>query len=1224
MLHLLRRPFVLSFVSALLSGFVHPSSAQTLYWDVDGPNPGAGGAQPGEIWNLTSSLWNNVAGDAMPVAWDNSGLATAVFAAGTDATGSYVVTLGAGGSVLLSGLTLNAGSLTLAQQTLADSLDFGAVAAALNVAAGSSLTLQAPLAGSGGLIKSGAGTALLAGSQAPGGAYSVQAGELKLADGLTVSAGALTLGGAAGQASVLTLGSSTVFNLGGGLTFANAGTPMAAVVQGGVLNLNGSRTFTIQNIASEADLSITSVIGDGSISSGLIKAGAGTLVLSGENTYTGTTTVNAASGSLWIQGNQAGITASSGLAVGAASSVVIGSPADTAAVNRLGDEASVRLTGGASGGASLSYAGSNFAEAAVHHETAGALVFAGDHRSSLTLTPGAGDEVSLSLASLAREDHAVGLVRGAALGAATGTADSSRVTFVAEPTLVSGILPWLIGDASSTGTGTALVTYSTGQGLRLLSAGDYSSSVASGGHFLKSTAGALSVNASSVVASWTGSSTGTTTLGSGVTLAVQSGAMLFSSTGGITGGTLDLASSQEGIIHLAAGVAVTATLNSVITGTQGLTLSGSGAGNKILVLGGANTFTGDVRVYGGILQLNNAAAINAGGVNSMALQSGGTLRLNGQSITLQELNGAGALVNNHATVNSTLTVSAGSFSGMINNGAAASTGLVKKGSGTLTLQGNNAYSGGTVIEGGTVQLGNGGNGGRLSGTTSIQLRAGTRLLLTNTSGNNVLSDRVNNAASLLLQGATLEFNNSAAAGTDYAETVGVVTLGAGASQVTADQAAAGRVSELVLSGLVRQTGGTVNFTGGGSGLGTSTRNRLDITGAAAGFLGGWATVGNEFAKHVTDIDAVLAGDQGSVAAFTAADYSTAVQADWNAALHVKPSADQTLNAAREVASVNLTAGIDINLGGSLLTVQSGGLIKQGGAVGNNGAANRSQITNGTLTAGSSAGAELLLRVTGANLNIAAVIADNGAGSVHVVKGGAGLLNLSGANSYSGTTYVNAGTLVASSATATGSGSVIVAGSARLGGSGTAGSTAPGASFMLETGGTVFAGQSGVFDAQVLTLKAETSFTLRGTLELDIVGGTASGGLNAQTGSHDRIVFSSSAGDGLGAPLLSDSILRLNTNVAVSAGGWTEGSSFRLFDWSGLTGTFANLPDDGVRTGNPANLPDLSSLGLAWDWSQLYSGGLIAVTSIVPEPGRVLLLAAGLLGTQLRRRRPSTD
>jgi hypothetical protein len=106
----------------------------------------------------------------------------------------------------------------------------------------------------------------------------VQAGELKLGDGLTVNAGGLTLGGAAGQAALLSLGSGTVFNLGGGLTFSSVGSPLPAVVQGGQLNLNGSRTFTIQNIASESDLSITSVIGDGSLSSGLIKAGAGTLV----------------------------------------------------------------------------------------------------------------------------------------------------------------------------------------------------------------------------------------------------------------------------------------------------------------------------------------------------------------------------------------------------------------------------------------------------------------------------------------------------------------------------------------------------------------------------------------------------------------------------------------------------------------------------------------------------------------------------------------------------------------------------------------------------------------------------------------------------------------------------------------------------------------------------------------------------------------------------------
>lgn len=1219
-------------IIALLAAVLLASRAQgqSLYWDTNGSTVGAGSTAPAGLWDLSALRWNNAAGDGTATGWGNTGLETAFFAAGSDATGAYEVTLGAGAALKLSAVSVGAGSLTLSPQTDVDGLDFGTANAALHVAAGASLTIASFVSGSAGLTKGGTGTVLLSGSTLPTGAYVVQAGELQIADGVNVNAGALTLGGSAGVGATLTLGTTAVFNLGGTLTYSNAGTPLAAVIQGGTMKLNGSRAFTIQNVAADPDLTITSVIADGSVSSDLIKGGGGSLLLTGANTYSGVTTI---SGALHVQGNSASIAGSSAMNIGAGAVANIGAAADSVVVNRLGDSAAITLTGGAAGAATLNYIGANTATQIVHAEKTGALTIAGDHRSVVTLTPGSGDELVVTFDSLARGDHAVGVVRASNLSVAEGTADSTRVFFTTAPTLTGGIIPWLLGDASTTGSGTGFVTYASSSGLRLLSGGDYATPAAatSGANVLKSATGAQAVNTSVVVNSWTTSNTGTTTLGANVTVGVTSGAMLFTATSTITGGTLDLAGTSDGIVHLSAGAAVTATINSAITGDKGLTLSGAGTGNKILVLGGTNTITGGVRVYGGILQLNSAGALNASGMNVLTVQTG-TVRLNGQQATVAGLSGDGAVVNNSATVASTLRVNGtGTFTGTLNNGAAATLSLTKAGNGVLSLQGNNQLTGAVLVEQGVLQVGGGNNGGRLSGTTAVTILQGATLRLTSTNGNNVHADRLNDGATITLAGGTFDFNNSAAGSTDYSETAGAVTVTAGANQINADQAAAGRTSTLTFTSVTRERGATLNFAGGGSGLGASTRSRLEVGGLSEGFIGGWATVGGEFAKYVADIDTATAGNQGSIAAFTTADYSTLAQDNWTNALHVKQMADQTLNGSREVASVNLTAGMDIALGTNTLTITSGGLIKQGGAVGNNAAANRSQITNGTVTAGSIADAELLVRVNGANLNILATISDNAAGAVHVVKSGTGTLLLGGANTYTGNTYLNEGTLtVGSSGTGvsatqagtvgrTGNGLTTVVGTAVLSGSGlvqgslllNGGTLRPGDS-AGDARGTLWVGgdltfTSGSVALQVTTAtlnvaaladKADSGYA---TALADLVSNVALSNAIALT-QHDHIDVGGTFDWGTGAGL-----------VSVLNSGYTPvaGDVFNLLDWAQATNAGS------VNVDSALALFDLGA-GLSWDTSLWATQGLLIVST--PEPSRALLLLAGLAAVMQRRRR----
>ncbi len=173
-----------------------------------------------------------------------------------------------------------------------------------------------------------------------------------------------------------------------------------------------------------------------------------------------------------------------------------------------------------------------------------------------------------------------------------------------------------------------------------------------------------------------------------------------------------------------------------ISGTGSLTQNGPGA----VVLTGTNSYSGATAVNGGTLA---AGAANAFSPNSaFTVNSAGTLDLGGFSQSIASLSGSGTLTNcslngssysaaqGGGTVNcntaARLTVGAGgassTFSGTIRDGAAALS-LVQAGSGTLTLTGNNSYSGKTWIEAGTLAVG----GATALGTSTLDMSPGTTL-----------------------------------------------------------------------------------------------------------------------------------------------------------------------------------------------------------------------------------------------------------------------------------------------------------------------------------------------------------------------------------------------------------------------------------------------------------------------------------------------------------------
>ncbi|HRZ86294.1 MAG TPA: autotransporter-associated beta strand repeat-containing protein [bacterium] len=137
----------------------------------------------------------------------------------------------------------------------------------------------------------------------------------------------------------------------------------------------------------------------------------------------------------------------------------------------------------------------------------------------------------------------------------------------------------------------------------------------------------------------------------------------------------------------------TADINSVISGTGGLNKDGSG----VMLLGNTNAYTGPTTVYLGTLAYETDNAIYNGpvtvdgGVLDIAgfNDAVGTVTLNNGSIV-----GSGGTLtgSSYAVKNGTISANLGG-SGVV---------LTKSGSGTVTLAGNNSYTGGTAINDGTL------------------------------------------------------------------------------------------------------------------------------------------------------------------------------------------------------------------------------------------------------------------------------------------------------------------------------------------------------------------------------------------------------------------------------------------------------------------------------------------------------------------------------------------
>lgn len=290
------------------------------------------------------------------------------------------------------------------------------------------------------------------------------------------------------------------------------------------------------------------------------------------------------------------------------------------------------------------------------------------------------------------------------------------------------------------------------------------------------------------------------------------------------------------------GASYTATIDSVIRGTGGLNKGDLGT----LILTGDNTYSGGTTITSGTLQV--AGDTNLGAADTGITFNGGTLKYGeafdtARQVTLES--GGGTFDTNGHDV-SLLTEVEG-------NGQ-----LTKTGKGSLTLTLDNTYTGGTTIEQGVLQLGNGGDIGSIQGDVVdngvLNVNRGDTLALTgNISGKGQLhqtgsgitelqGENSYSGATLIANGVLQAGNTNTLSSASHHYVVADTTLNTqGYNQTVAGLSNGGDVSligqqtgtTLTVKGNYTGEKGTINMAAIQNGSGAGIADRLIIDGGKA-------------------------------------------------------------------------------------------------------------------------------------------------------------------------------------------------------------------------------------------------------------------------------------------------------------------------------------------------------------------------------------------------------
>jgi len=954
-----------------------------------------------------------------------------------------------------------------------------------------SVTVSNTISGIGSVTQAGTGTTALSGTNSYSGVTTITAGTLSvtslanggsasnigaassLATNLVLNGGTLKYNGAAGSTnrlfSVGTDGGTLDSSGSGGITFTSA-------LSMGFNGQSGARTLTLTGTSAFTTNQIAAGIGDSGGATSLVKNGSGTWAITGTNSYTGTTTINAGTlmvgangtagnlgtgniinnGQLMLMRSNAltmgqNISGSGKLIQGAAGTVTLTGTNTYTGVTMIGGGGTLSISSlGNGGSASGIGAATNDAANIEFFSVNATLKYTGAATSTdrlFSIDVGAGAVLDAS------GSGAINFTNTGAMGLTPGGASDRSLTLTGSNT-GNNTLAAVIGESGVTtsvtksGNGTWLLTgTNTYTGATTIRGGKLVvSSLADGGS--ASNIGASSNAASNLVLNaatlqYIGGAVSTDRLfsigtGSGTLDASGSGALNFTNTGamGFNGqsGTRGLSLDGTGTGSIAAAIGDNGGATIVLlTGSATWTLSG------------ASTYTGGTRIFGGVLVVSTltdggvtspiGASSNAAGnlwlsggtlqyiggavstdrlftvgPTNSALDASGTGAVNFTNTGSLDMNGSGARI---MTLKGSNTGD-NTLSAVISNNGGATT-LTKSGTGKWVIAGNNTYTGSTNINGGTLQVGNGGTTGTL-GTGTVN---NSGALIVNRSDSMTIANTMGGTGTFTQAGTgTTTFSTGTKSYT------GATFVNAGKLQAGGTYAFSTGSAVTIASGAYLELNGFTVFIGGLSGAGTvqngtATGATLNVGGSANATFDGIMQDGGS---------AYLAFNKGGVGGtltLTGANTYTGGTVVSSGVLRVSSLANggttSNIGASSNAAfNLILTGGTLQYMGAAVSTDRLFTVTTSGGTLDASGSGAVNFTNTGAMGFNGESGSRTLT-LTGTNTGnntVAAAIGDNG-GATSLIKSGAGTWVLTGTNTYSGTTLINGGVLQVGNGSTTG-------------------------------------------------------------------------------------------------------------------------------------------------------------------------------------------------------------